>query len=304
GARGAAGDGDPAGVGTGGVLGRGPRVLGAPGAGVTKGAGVTGAAPGDTTPLPVPSVSVCPRVRRVALTGRVPPGHGGDTGDVAPPCTVRIRRDVLLPVEIPKVLAMAKEPPEAPAPMPVEEPRQVMPRGSCLIHNWQEERATNDLDRVLAPETGSEGFVHRHGHRGLLARQPPAQPPPSTTSKHAFRPPHSIPMLARGQREAMLELMLYQKQELLEETCPPRAPMERLSTTHRDFQYPQPALPAGTAPPAHGGPRVPPLQGVTCIRTGDSPFRRNAAFSTPIAEYLEQPLPHVAERYGVRPSKQ
>lgn len=98
-------------MGTGGVLGRGPRVSGAPGAGVTKGAGVTGAAPGDTTPLPVPSVSVCPRVRRVALTGRVPPGHGGDTGDVAPPCTVRIRRDVLLPVVAPCRGDTAEEPP-------------------------------------------------------------------------------------------------------------------------------------------------------------------------------------------------
>lgn len=161
------------------------------------------------------------------------------------------------------------------------------------------------------------------------------------------------------------------RQELLEEMSPPRAPMESLSTTHRDFQaggfqptpppttqvptphlaphqgslrmpppphrltqglpfstaaprlphgaalqllagaspqrareHPQPTLPVGTAPPAHGGPRVPLLQGVTCIRTGDSPFRRNAAFSTPITEYLEQPLPHVAESYGVRPSKQ
>uniref|UniRef100_A0A8B9UMI7 Sperm-associated antigen 8 n=1 Tax=Anas zonorhyncha TaxID=75864 RepID=A0A8B9UMI7_9AVES len=136
--------------------------------------------------------------------------------------------------EVPKVLAVATEPPEVPAPMAV----QVVPRGSCLIHNWQEERATNDLDQVPAPEMGSEGFVHRHGHRGLLTLQPPAQPPPSSTTKHAFRLPHSVPMLARGQREAMLELMLYQKyrQELLEEMSPPRAPMESLSTTHRDFQ--------------------------------------------------------------------
>ncbi|XP_035419758.2 sperm-associated antigen 8 [Cygnus atratus] len=296
--------------------------------------------------------------RGVALTGRVPPGHGGDTGDVTPPCTVRIRGDVLLPLvapcrgdmaeeppgmvvgggeehqemldtdeeqqeelvataeEIPKVLAMAKEPPEVPAPMPVEEPRQVVPRGSCLIRNWQEERATNGLDRVLAPEMGSEGFVHRHGHRGLLARQPPAQPPPSTTSEHTFRPPHRIPMLARGQREALLELMLYQKyrRELLEERCPPRAPMERLSTTHRDFQAGgfQPT-PLPTTQPHNYHTEQPrsfwleqarSVPGVTCIRTGDSPFRRNAAFSTPIAEYLEQPLPHVAESYGVRPSKQ
>lgn len=60
------------------------------------------------------------------------------------------------------------------------------------------QRATNDLDQVPVPEMGSEGFVHRHGHRGLLTLQPPAQPPPSSTTKQAFRPPHSVPMLARG----------------------------------------------------------------------------------------------------------
>ncbi|XP_068522874.1 sperm-associated antigen 8 isoform X2 [Anas acuta] len=289
--------------------------------------------------------------RGVALTGCVPPKHGGDPRDEPPPCTVRMRGDVLLPVggscrgdaageppgvvvvdggeelgadeeqqeeqedaaeEVPKVLAVAMEPPEVPAPMPV----QVVPRGSCLIHNWQEERATNDLDQVPVPEMGSEGFVHRHGHRGLLTLQPPAQPPPSSTTKHAFRPPHSVPMLARGQREAMLELMLYQKyrQELLEEMSPPRAPMESLSTTHRDFQAGgfQPT-PLPTTQPHDYHTEQPcsfwleqarSVPGVTCIRTGDSPFRRNAAFSTPITEYLEQPLPHVAESYGVRPSKQ
>uniref|UniRef100_A0A8C3CKC5 Sperm-associated antigen 8 n=1 Tax=Cairina moschata TaxID=8855 RepID=A0A8C3CKC5_CAIMO len=380
GARSAAGGGDPQGVGTGGAAGGhwggtgeapgghwggGPGVLGRhqgvfwgvpggvlvtpPGAGVTQGAGVTGGALGDVTPLSVPA-------RRVALTGCAPPGHGGDPRDEPPPRTVRLRGDVLLPVgascrgdaageppggvvvdggeelgadeeqqeeqeaaaeELPGVLAVATEPPaEVPAPMPAQEPRQSVPRGSCLIHNWQEERATNDLDQVPAPEMGSEGFVHRHGHRGLLTRQPPAQPPPSTTTKHAFRPPHSVPMLARGQREAMLELMLYQKyrQELLQEMSPPRAPMESLSTTHRDFQAGgfQPT-PLPTTQPHDYHTEQPcsfwleqarSVPGVTCIRTGDSPFRRNAAFSTPITEYLEQPLPHVAESYGVRPSKQ
>lgn len=138
-----------------------------PGAGVTQRAGVTRGALGVVTPLSVPA-------RRVALTGCVPPKHGGDPRDEPPPCTVRMRGDVLLPVggscrgdaageppgvvvvdggeepgadeeqqeeqeaaaeEVPKVLAVATEPPEVPAPMAV----QVVPRGSCLIHNWQEE---------------------------------------------------------------------------------------------------------------------------------------------------------------------
>lgn len=57
-------------------------------------------------------------------------------------------------------------------------------------------------------------------------------------------------------------------------------------------------------PTAHKGLCISPLQGVTCIRTGDSPFRRNATFSTPITEYLEQPLPYEAATRQPQPSMQ
>lgn len=57
-------------------------------------------------------------------------------------------------------------------------------------------------------------------------------------------------------------------------------------------------------PTAHRDLPISPLQGVTCIRTGDSPFRRNAAFSTPITEYLEQPLPYEAASRRPWPSMQ
>nr|XP_009675836.1 PREDICTED: sperm-associated antigen 8 [Struthio camelus australis] len=101
----------------------------------------------------------------------------------------------------------------------------------------------------------------------------------------------------------MLEVMLHQKyrKEMLEEICPPPAPMESISTTHQDYRAEgfQPAPLPATQPhdcyteqphsywleQAH---RVP---GVTSICTTDTPFRRNAAFSTPITEYLGQPLP-------------
>ncbi|NXK52663.1 SPAG8 protein, partial [Chauna torquata] len=178
------------------------------------------------------------------------------------------------------------------------------------------QRATADPDQALPPELGSWGFVHRHGHRGLLARQPLLRPPLSTTAKHAFRPPHSITLPAQGQREATLEFMLYQKyrQEMLEETCPPHGAVEMLSTTHRDYRaggfQPAPLPPTQPhnyhteQPRSFWLERARSVPGVTCIRTGDSPFRRNAAFSTPITEHLEQPLPHVAESCQLRPGKQ
>ncbi|XP_010725490.2 sperm-associated antigen 8 [Meleagris gallopavo] len=201
--------------------------------------------------------------------------------------------------ESPKLLVPTnKDLPEVPA----EQLRCNVPRGTCLIHNWQEERATNHLDNVVPRELGSEGFIYRHGHRGLLAPLHPLVSMPCSTTKDAFHPPHRIPLLAQGQREAMLERMLYQKyqQELMEEIHPPPDPMETLSTTHRDYQAGgfQPTPPLTTQPHNYlmeqprsfWLERAHSVTGVTCILTGDSPFRRNTAFSTPITEYLEQPL--------------
>ncbi|XP_071586638.1 uncharacterized protein [Heliangelus exortis] len=92
------------------------------------------------------------------------------------------------------------------------QPRKTVPRGSCLIHNWQEERATNHLDFVPDQEEGSEGFIFRHGHRGLLVPQSPPWPTtPISTMKDHYRPPHSVLMLGQGQREAAMQSVLYQK---------------------------------------------------------------------------------------------
>ncbi|NWH52213.1 SPAG8 protein, partial [Fregata magnificens] len=205
---------------------------------------------------------------------------------------------------------------------PAEQPSRLVPRGSCLIHNWQEERATNHLDPVPGQEPGSEAFVHRHGHHGLLIHQLLSWPANSTTTKDTYRPPHRVLLLGRGQREAMLESMLYQKyrqactpaKEMLEEICPPQMPMESVSTTHRDYcgtgcQF----TPLPTTQPHNYCTEQPcsfwleqarSLPGVTSVRSGDSPFRRNAAFSTPITKYLEQPLPCTPLSSQLWPRKQ
>nr|XP_013808816.1 PREDICTED: sperm-associated antigen 8 [Apteryx mantelli mantelli] len=228
-------------------------------------------------------------------SGAVPPEEVGKEplGLELPPAGPCIRE---LPPSLGQTLPV-------PVRTPAEQPSQPAPRGSCLIRNWQEERATNDLDHVPRPELGSEGFFYRHGHRGLLTHQLLSQLADSTTMKDAYRQPWRTALPARGQREAVLEFMLYQKyrKEMLEEICPPPGPMESVSTTHQDYcaEGFQPA-PLPTTQPhdcyteqphsywleqAHSVP------GVTSIRTTDTPFRRNAAFSTPITEYLGQPMP-------------
>ncbi|NXI93208.1 SPAG8 protein, partial [Psophia crepitans] len=189
---------------------------------------------------------------------------------------------------------------------PAEQPSRLVPRESCLIHNRQEERAMNHLDPVPGQERGSS--IQQHSHHGLLVHQLHSWPN-TTTSKDTYRPPHRALLLGRGQREAMLESMLYQKyrqahtpgKEMLEEICPPRMPMESVSTTHRDYcagGYQSTLL--STSQPHNYYTEQPcsfwleqarSLPGVTSICREDSPFRRNAAFSTPITKCLEQPLP-------------
>ncbi|NXY85760.1 SPAG8 protein, partial [Alcedo cyanopectus] len=187
---------------------------------------------------------------------------------------------------------------------PEEQLSQQVPRGSCSIHNWQE-RATNHLDAVPGQEPGTEAFIDCHSHQGLLVHQLFSWPASSTAMKDRallLGRGLMVPSPITGQREVMLESMLYQKyrQEMLEEICAQQMPMESVSITHHDyraedFQF----MPLRTSqhnyfmeqPCSFWLEQAHILPGVTSIVNRNSPFRKNAAFSTPITEYLEQPLP-------------
>ncbi|XP_063996814.1 sperm-associated antigen 8 [Pogoniulus pusillus] len=193
-----------------------------------------------------------------------------------------------------------------------EQASQSLLPGSCLIHNWQNERSTNHLDTVPVLEPGNKGFTHLHGHHGLLVHELLSWP----TMKDTYHPPHRALLLGRGQRQAMLESMLYQKyrNEMLEEICPHQMPMESVSTTHQDYRAEGCQLtPLPTTKPHNYCTEQPfsfwlekahSLPGVTKICSRDSPFRRNAAFSTPITECLEQPLSYTPWSSQLQPHKQ
>ncbi|NXA21901.1 SPAG8 protein, partial [Ibidorhyncha struthersii] len=201
---------------------------------------------------------------------------------------------------------------------PAEQPRQLVPQGTCLIHNQQEERAMNHLDTAPGQELGNEGFTHRHGHHGLLVHQLLSWPTNSTTTKDTYRSPDRALLLGRGEAEHLPTPSKLcappQKAEMQEKICPPQMPMESVSTTHHDYrggscQF----MPLPTTQPHNYCTEQPcsfwleqahSLPGVTSIHSGDSPFRRNAAFSTPITEYLEQSLPCAPLSSRLRPRKQ
>nr|KAF6487597.1 sperm associated antigen 8 [Rousettus aegyptiacus] len=115
---------------------------------------------------------------------------------------------------------------------------ETLPRGRCLLYNWEEERATNHLDQVPSMQDGSESFFFRHGHRGLLTLQLQSPMPLSTTQKDAYQPPGHHYQPSRGKREAMLEMLLYQQicKEVQAEQEPTRKHVEMESVTHHDYQ--------------------------------------------------------------------
>ncbi|KAJ7335099.1 hypothetical protein JRQ81_013040 [Phrynocephalus forsythii] len=225
-----------------------------------------------------------------ALQGRPPEDdeEGGAPGGPAPP----------------------PPPPGEPPGAAPEPPPPPPPRGTCLAANWQEERATNPLD---GPEGGApESFRWRHGHRGLLSLQFEARPASSTTAKDSYRRPPSrrTDLPARGQRQALLEWQLYQKHSkdvFEEEVAVSHPPMESQSITHRDYSQ------GGflSEPPAPTKPHDYRLEqaqsfwmeharqvtGVSSIQTSDTPFKKCAAFTTPVTEFLDQPVPHDPESY-------
>ncbi|XP_042307539.1 sperm-associated antigen 8 [Sceloporus undulatus] len=195
----------------------------------------------------------------------------------------------------------AREPPR-------RAPGRCPPRGKCLLDNWQEERATNPLDQVPCPEMGTESYVFRGGHRGLLTLQAQAGLASATTTKEAFQTPRRTGLPVRGKREAMMEWLLYQKHSkevFAEQVQAAPRPMESQSTTHRDFfqegfvsMPPAPTKPHNyrlEQPQTFWRENAQRVTGVSCIRTEDTPFKKCAAFTTPAADYLEQP--HDQETY-------
>ncbi|XP_070650839.1 sperm-associated antigen 8 isoform X2 [Bos indicus] len=175
---------------------------------------------------------------------------------------------------------------------------ETLPRGQCLLYNWEEERATNYLDQVPVMQDGSESFFFRHGHRGLLTLQPQSPTSSCTTQKDSYQPPKSHCQPIRG---------LCSK-EVQAEQEPTRKDSEVESVTHHDYkkELVQAGPPAPTKihdyhteqPETFWLERAPQLPGVSNIRTLDTPFRKNCSFSTPVPLSLEQPLPFEPESYS------
>ncbi|XP_031952713.1 sperm-associated antigen 8 [Corvus moneduloides] len=182
-------------------------------------------------------------------------------------------------------------------PTPAEKPSQSVPQQSCVSCDWQKETLADPLDS--RKDLGCEDF--QRGYHGLPIHQFLSSLTDSSAPKYC--PPTRVLLLGQGQRKATLASMLYEKysKETEEEIHPRPRRMEPVSTTHQDFHAmgfqstPQPITQPHnylTEQPtsfwleqARGQP------GVTSLFGRNIPFKKNAAFSTPITMYLGHPEP-------------
>ncbi|KAM9096982.1 sperm-associated antigen 8 [Sarcophilus harrisii] len=184
-------------------------------------------------------------------------------------------------------------------------PPERLPRGQCLIHNWVEERATNELDRVLGDEI-NEGFCFRHGHLGLLTLELCSPQASKTTHKDSFQDPGNPRKALRGRREAMLELFLHDQiwKGVNQESSPPEC-FNYESVTHHDYKRKQhPSRPPPPTKPRNLQQQPEPycvqeIQdfGLSPICGHDViPFGRNCSFLTSVPLCMDQPLPCSTEQ--------
>ncbi|XP_005060508.1 PREDICTED: sperm-associated antigen 8 isoform X2 [Ficedula albicollis] len=183
-------------------------------------------------------------------------------------------------------------------PTPAEKPSQSVPQRSRVTRDWQKEIIVDPLDSQLGEDLGSEDF--QHGYHGLPIHQFLSSLTDSSSPKDC--PPLRV-LLGQGQRKATLASMLYEKysKETEEEIHPPPRRMESISTTHDDYRAmgfqstPQPTTQPHNylteQPTSFWLEQARGLPGVTPFFGRNIPFKRNAAFSTPITLYLGHPEP-------------
>uniref|UniRef100_A0A672KK73 Sperm-associated antigen 8-like n=1 Tax=Sinocyclocheilus grahami TaxID=75366 RepID=A0A672KK73_SINGR len=164
---------------------------------------------------------------------------------------------------------------------------------SLFFHAFQ--RATALLDG-----TGPRSCVHKYGHTGILTMDVAAKVQGISTFKATFNSPKSLGVRQKGSRAELLENDLIKRisnQIHAEMNAEPPAP-ELCSVTKADykaegFKSVHALLTTDheyTAEQAitFWSDNYQKIQGVTAVKTKDHPFKRNATFSTPIGEQLDQ----------------
>ncbi|XP_070543296.1 sperm-associated antigen 8-like [Ptychodera flava] len=182
--------------------------------------------------------------------------------------------------------------------------------GKCLLENWVEERSCQQLG---LDETDSDqkniAKLGVEGHTGILTTKLDAGPEKLSTFTDSYRKPQYSGVRTVGSKKEMLEKMLYDRvsKEVHEEFNPPPPEPEFVSVTQKDFTVegfvsvsPEPTMDHNVEteqPITFWSEHKDKIHGVSQQKTHDTPFRKNAAFSTPIDEYCDEAKPYELEKY-------
>ncbi|XP_038646695.1 sperm associated antigen 8 [Scyliorhinus canicula] len=173
-------------------------------------------------------------------------------------------------------------------------------KNKCLIGNWLEQRVSSPFDQDEEKAT-SHALAFKNGHKGLLSTDYLSNMSDITTYKDSYPTPMPPPQPERGIKKQLIEKYMYHKisKELFDahEAALAFQPMEPLSVTGRDFKME--GFKSVPRPPTmiHNYKTEQPItiwsdhatevHGVTTIKTGDTPFRKNTSFSKPIMETFD-----------------
>lgn len=179
-------------------------------------------------------------------------------------------------------------------------PQYELSLGKTLLDNWVEERMVAHIDNT--PKTIKQ--LHKDGHTGVLTHQTDGVICDKTTCRDSYKEPEILTKQKTGTRRELLEKELYRNisAKINKELNPPPPPVNYKSTTKSDYnkeytpivKEPVTSHDANTEQPAtFWNQNINQIDGVTQIKVDHnaSPFKKNAAFSTPIHEYKDSPQP-------------
>jgi len=169
--------------------------------------------------------------------------------------------------------------------------------GKTLLGNWVEERQVSHLDNC--PKTIKE--LHMVGHSNVLTHRE-SDGNFETTCASAYKPCDIAQKSKSGKRRELLEKELYEKisAQVQTEMAPSIPPIDYTSTTRKDFtkefqnNKPQPTMDHNVnteMPLTFWKQNLQDIHGVTRVEQDNTPFKKNAAFSTPIAESKDDSKP-------------
>ncbi|XP_067296088.1 sperm associated antigen 8 isoform X2 [Pseudorasbora parva] len=178
--------------------------------------------------------------------------------------------------------------------MTSEDNEENKPDGRCLLGNWVEERATSLLDRTVP-----RSRVHKYGHTGILTMDVAAEVQGISTFQAAFNAPKILGVRQKGRRTELLENELIKRisDQIHAELNADPPDTEMCSMTKADYKVegfksvhtPLTMDHDYTTEQAitFWSDNYKKIQGVTAVKIKDSPFKRNATFSTPIGEQID-----------------